>query len=577
MYDFNYRTSLILHLAVLLVLCGLLFFSSLSRIPFFNKGEPREAIVVQKILLDGHWLFPLRAGNEIPSKPPLFHWVGALVSLAWGKATEATVRLPSALFAAMSVIALYLLGRRIFAPPVALLGGVLLATSVGFQGEAIAARVDMTLAFFVTVTLILFYSLFAGYLKGEAAWYLFYLLLGIGVLAKGPVGLILPGMVIAAFLLLQKRWDLLSRFAFHKGVLLTLIIPVSWYGLALIRGGEGFYDRQILHENLARFFVHGEGGTGHQKPFYYLFPYLIAGGLPWTLLLPFVAIDWFRKKTFRENGPLFLMLWAGLVLLFFSVSAGKRSDYLLPLYPPLSLLIGLWLGRAAERDWVRRFGFQWVGGISLLIALLFLAMVLAQVAGRGPFWFLSWVAGLLKPKDQAQLMAVQEALIEERWMVSLFLFLSGLIWLSTARQWFAMNSQGAVVRLALVSLLTGLWVQGVVMPAVAEPKSYKPFMVEAMRRVGQNGTLAIYGQGWDFTSALFYAGGRVPIVNELPASVREQRALPTHYIMSEAEWKKRAAQGSFDFGLELRSRGAGPDDADPIVLVKDLRPAKERP
>lgn len=84
------------HFAILLLLCGLAFFIHLDSYPFFNRGEPREALVVQSIVETGEWLFPLRDGG-IPSKPPLFHWFGALTSLAWGEVTEATVRFPSAL------------------------------------------------------------------------------------------------------------------------------------------------------------------------------------------------------------------------------------------------------------------------------------------------------------------------------------------------------------------------------------------------------------------------------------------------------------------------------------------------
>ena len=562
------RPLLVMHLVTLLALCAILFFPHLGSFPFFNKGEPREALVVQEIVLHGDWLFPLKRGEEIPSKPPLFHWFAALTSLIWGQVTESTVRFPSALFATLGVLILYILGRRLFDPMVALFGGIILATSVGYQSQAISARVDMTLTFFVTLTLVIFYLLYRGFLTGGLWSYGFYLLLGVSVLAKGPVGLILPGMVICAFLGLKKRWDFLSRLCFHKGAVLALVIGISWYGMALMRGGEDFFTRQVIHENLARFFVYGEGGSGHQKPFYYYFSYLISGGLPWSLFLPFVIMDWFRNKTFIEDHSLFLMLWAGVIFLFFSLSAGKRSVYLLPLYPPLSLLIGLWLRRPTGGDRIRSVGLKSVGWFSVLVGFVLALFLLGIMAGEHFSGFLSYFGMMLKPKDQANLSIAMGTLGQAGWMFLLFLLLSSFLWFSTARHLFAMNSRAATAQLACLSLLTGLLVQGIAMPAIAEFRSYRSFMTEVDRRIGEE-PLYIHGRGWDYTSAIFYRGDRIRVLktDQLPLQEQLQKSRG-YYIMSEREWKKMVALGAFTSPPELRSRGTGPDGRDPIVLIR---------
>src|SRR5512134_3145649 len=114
--------SSILHLALLAALSGLLYFPYIGSIPFFDKGEPREALAVQDIVQRGEWLVPLKRATDIPSKPPLFHWSAALVSRLTGSLTETTVRFPSALYAALGVLALYALGRKIFDATTALLG-----------------------------------------------------------------------------------------------------------------------------------------------------------------------------------------------------------------------------------------------------------------------------------------------------------------------------------------------------------------------------------------------------------------------------------------------------------------------
>jgi 4-amino-4-deoxy-L-arabinose transferase-like glycosyltransferase len=94
------RVEVIFHVGLLLALCATLYFPYLGSSPFFNKGEPREALAVQDIVQRGEWFFPLKRGELIPSKPPLFHWSAALTSRIAGTQTEATIRFPSALYSA---------------------------------------------------------------------------------------------------------------------------------------------------------------------------------------------------------------------------------------------------------------------------------------------------------------------------------------------------------------------------------------------------------------------------------------------------------------------------------------------
>jgi 4-amino-4-deoxy-L-arabinose transferase-like glycosyltransferase len=575
MLNINTEKALLWHLAGLLALCSLLYFPYLGTLPFFNKGEPREALVVQEIVQHGSWLFPLKLGVQVPSKPPLFHWLGALASMIRGEISEATVRFPSALLATLSVLLLYGLGQKIAARGTAFLAGVILATTVGFQSEAVAARVDMTLAFFVTVDLVVFYLLYQGFLKGSGWFYGFYLLLGVGVLAKGPVGLILPAIILFSFLWLRGRWDFLSRLCFHPGALLTLFVALAWYGLAVAKGGEEFVSRQLIHENLARFFVSGEGGTGHQKPIYYYLPYLMADGLPWSLFLPFVVADWFRRKAFAEEHRLFLMLWAGLIFIFFSLSAGKRSVYILPLYPPLALLTAIWLGSRAQGA-IRTWGFKSVGGLCLLVGVVGLLASLAGLfSGAGPSLLFSYVEAAVKPKDYAALIIVRDFLARNGWLFLSLASLVSILWLAAGLLLLTTSHRAAVACLAVLSLIAGLSVRGMVMAAVAEARSYRPFMEEVNRRVGCCELLTLYEVGWDSSSVLFYRGGRAAAEGgDLDGLKKRMRETGGYYIMGEREWRKLEASGAEGFSLELASRGAGPDGSEPIVLVRSAKSGK---
>src|SRR5437667_7053872 len=144
------RSRFLIHIFLLVALCGALFFPYLGNTPFFDKGEPREAMAVQDIVQRGEWLVPLKRATDIPSKPPLFHWSAALTSRVTGKLNEATIRFPSALYATVGVLILYLLGQKLFGTRVALLGAAILATTSVYADQALSARVDMTLRCFVT-------------------------------------------------------------------------------------------------------------------------------------------------------------------------------------------------------------------------------------------------------------------------------------------------------------------------------------------------------------------------------------------------------------------------------------------
>src|SRR5215475_4693711 len=130
---FKYLTAEAVYPIILGCVCGMVFFANLGSIPFYDKGEPREALVVRDIVLSGNWIFPLKLGQQIPSKPPLFHWVGASASLLWGQMTEATVRLPSALFASLGVFLIHYLGKKLYDPVTGVVAGLILATTLSIR------------------------------------------------------------------------------------------------------------------------------------------------------------------------------------------------------------------------------------------------------------------------------------------------------------------------------------------------------------------------------------------------------------------------------------------------------------
>ena len=401
-----------LHMVLLVALCGVLYFPYLGSTPVFDKGEPREGLAVQDIVQRGEWLFPLKRAAAIPSKPPMFHWTAALTYQFTGVLDEATLRFPSALYATLGVIFLYLLGARLFGAQVGLLGGAILATTMIYQTQAVNARVDMTLCFFVTLSLILFYSIYRGFLNHPLWPYAMYLLVGLATLSKGPLGIVLPGLVIAVFLALKRNWQQFFKFALHPGVLIALVLVVGWYGLAISRGGEGFVNRQLLSENLGRFF----GGSGHSHPIYYYLGYLYSLAIPWCLFYPFMFWDWAKERGSADDDLRFLQTWFGVMLIFFSLSSGKRAVYLLPMYPALALLLAVWCRRQTSLGVFRTWFLRIVSAIAVVSALVMLFVALGDLWTHDPSRLFAPIEKMLKPKDRANFSVIVNQIAGFGWM-----------------------------------------------------------------------------------------------------------------------------------------------------------------
>lgn len=344
-----------------IVLLGALLLLPLLGYPqIFEVSEGREGVVVNEILNSGQVILPLRNGEIIPSKPILFHWIGALGAKVLGQYNEFELRLPSALAAILTVVVLAAAIMKLnFPATTARFGAFILLTMLGFFKMAADGRVDMVFTLFTTAAVLVWIvaRAKAGTPRIPGRVYCTIgVLCGFAVLAKGPLGLALPVLVIAAITVLEDGIRGLTKMP-HPGWLLGLLIPLPWYVLAALAGEEGFVGRQIIFENIARF--RGGEGITVKGPFYYLGA-LWGEAAPWSLLLPlYIGLLLWRPRWAElsaaaelQRGLLFersnrgLAVRAGLIwffvgVLFFSLSAGKRKTYLLPLLPGLALALSV--------------------------------------------------------------------------------------------------------------------------------------------------------------------------------------------------------------------------------------------
>jgi 4-amino-4-deoxy-L-arabinose transferase-like glycosyltransferase len=331
-------------IVVLTLLVALVLAWPLAAPGIGTHGEAREGLVVQDLVARGHWVLPLRNG-ELPSKPPLFHWIAGVTAEVTGL-HDWVVRFPSALGAWVVLVLVYLLGAAAGGRVAGWLAVGALAGMHSFFESATEARVDMVFVATVTVALAAFFRWYET--DDRRARVACYLAVAAAVLTKGPAGAVLPGLVIGAFLLRERRLDRLRDLWSWPLVAVVLAIDLGWYALAAWTGGWPFVARQILFENVDRFVGRGVFGQNGGRSRFMMVGNLATDLLPWNLVLVWAAIRWWRGEREDAVGR-FLHTWWIVILAFFTVAYGKRGVYLLPLYPAIAVLCGRALAALRER------------------------------------------------------------------------------------------------------------------------------------------------------------------------------------------------------------------------------------
>ncbi len=326
---------------LLVILSCAVFLPGLGRHELWSPDEPRFALIAQDMLHDGDYVVPHLLGQVYTEKPPFQVWLVALASLPIGRVTEWSARFPSALAAIGSVLVTFLLGRRLFGERAGWYSALVLLTTPYFlvRGGRWCST-DTILAFFLLLAIALGYLWTAtdGPGRRRLAWG-FFASCAMATLTKGPVGLVLPAGILVLFLVLERRWREAIRFPWISGAIVFVVIVAPWYLLFGGEAGGSALGVVALTENLQRYLR----AWNNVEPFYfYLFRYP-ASFLPWVVFFPAAAVALIRARSVPERPALkYALLWFGLIFVFFSISTGKRTIYLLPLFPAAALVLG-WL------------------------------------------------------------------------------------------------------------------------------------------------------------------------------------------------------------------------------------------
>ena len=400
MYEKPFWEKETLLIIILISICLLLYFFRLGYMPLGDIDEAMHAATSKAMVLSGDWITPQYNGENFYDKPPLYNWLAALAFMVMGF-NELAARLPAALLGLGCVLITYWLARKMFAPVAAFLSGLVLATSVEFIVLSRAVVHDISLAFFVTLALTLFFVGFKNERRRKPAFLFGYATLGLAVLAKGPVGAALPVMIIGLFLIYKRQLRFLKDMQIGWGLLIFLAVAAPWYILISLKNPD-YLEYFLLKQNIGSFLSQQ---SRHPRPFYYYIPVLMGGLFPWSFFLPLALFRAIRAKAvLHGDGVIFALIWFGVIFIFFSMANSKLGTYILPLFPAASLLVGLlWhdLLYASNRVLHRGVFYSYLPFAAIMpLALVYLLLfppgsLTADTGITLPlvYFFTAWVAG----------------------------------------------------------------------------------------------------------------------------------------------------------------------------------------
>ena len=416
------------HQAWIVVAAAIVFFTNLGATHLFDKDETLYASCAREMFQAGNWVVPTFNGDIFPDKPPLMYWLMMSGYALFGM-TEFAVRFWSAVLGIGTALATYHIGRLLFRAEVGFWAGLCVGSSIIFTVSARAATVDSALTFATTLAMLAFVVGLRGRwredsqpvdLKPSGTWgamALMYAAMGVAVMAKGPIGVILPVGTIGLFLLLTtgKAREPSSQTESERGVvargvgrlvgfarLLTPpnllrtawrmrpltalavvgVIVVPWFVMVGLKTDGVWLVKFFGEQNLGRAMNSMQGHSG--TVLFYVAAILI-GFFPWSVFLGPSLTELtvrIRRHHVWRSGYILTACWLGVYVVFWSLVSTKLPHYVLPAYPALALLTAAfvegWIADPAHVRpcWGRNAAITMIlVGVGILIAIPIVAAI----------------------------------------------------------------------------------------------------------------------------------------------------------------------------------------------------------
>ncbi|RKD91591.1 ArnT family glycosyltransferase [Mangrovibacterium diazotrophicum] len=385
---------------LVLLLSVVLFFTFLGQTTVFQVAEARNAECAKEMLENDNWVVPTFNGELRTDKPALEYFGMILAYLMFG-VNETAARFFSALCGVLVVLATFWFTRRHWGEKAALWASLVLLSSLHVILQFRLATPDPYLILCHTLSLYLFYE---GWVSRKWKWFAgMYVFLGLGILAKGPVGLLLPSLTVGIFLLVTKafNWKNIVLLKPWWGTFIVLFFSLPWYWAVDVQTGGQWTRGFFLEHNLDRF---NNGLQGHGGPFILTVAFILAGMLPFSVFaVRALRAVWKNRK--EDRLLVFALVAVGVVAVFYAFSHTKLINYTSPAYPFFAILLGYFIsnlieGRFSNRKLLIEFSIIAVLALGIPVGVYFIA------ENTPPLETVRWIAWCLVPFPVGAVFAV---------------------------------------------------------------------------------------------------------------------------------------------------------------------------
>lgn len=329
---------------ILTLLIGTLFGATLGNYPLSAPDAARYAEIPREMVVTGDYITPHLNYIKYFEKPPLFYWMQSAAIKTFG-VNEFAVDFSNALLGLLSCLLVYFAGRSLFGRLSGLFASMVLATSTLFFAMTQLTTLDLALTFFLSAGLLCF--ILANQkplgMVRDSLLMLMYVLFALAVMTKGLIGIVFPLLIIFAYVLIFNEWRNLKTYRIVSGLILFLLIALPWHILVQLRNPE-FWHFYFVEQHFLRYLT---PYAGREQPWWFFIAVAAGGFFPWILYLPQSLVNSCPKhwQEIKQAKPtLFLLLWIIIVLVFYTFSNSKLIPYILPIFPPLALIVGKYLG-----------------------------------------------------------------------------------------------------------------------------------------------------------------------------------------------------------------------------------------
>ncbi|CAN5237865.1 glycosyltransferase family 39 protein [soil metagenome] len=373
-FNASWFSDLLILTALFVCIFGFMLGSRYLGVP----DEARYSEIPREMVATADYVVPRLNGIVYFEKPVLFYWMQAAAINMFGY-NEWALRLPTALMALLGCLLTYLAGRTLYDRRTGFLASIILSTALLYFAMAHIITLDMTVSVLLTGALFTFLLGIRSQPGARRRNYLLamYVFAALATLTKGLIGILFPGMIIGAWILLTQQWRLLKSVYLGTGALLFLAITLPWH-ILVQKAHPGFFDFYFIKQHFLRYFTLAEN---RYQPIWWFVPVTLLGFFPWVAFL-FQAIKQSVPTGLKVlQNPLsvaatnsFLLLWVAIIFIFYSFSDSKLVPYILPIFPPMAILVARYLainwGNLASRGLV--IGFTIPAVISSITAVVLL-------------------------------------------------------------------------------------------------------------------------------------------------------------------------------------------------------------